>query len=94
LNQNAADLGIPRFKQIRKDSSAPRGNMTGLTFMAAEFNGERQYMRRAAIVANPAHPGEHLELIRHRSTGRQLGVHTVGLTIPSALLATVDELIE
>jgi putative ABC transport system substrate-binding protein len=68
--------------------------MTGLTFMAAEFNGERQYMRRAAIVANPAHPGEHLELIRHRSTGRQLGVHTVGLTIPSALLATVDELIE
>ena len=71
--------------------------------MAAEFNGERlellreynsQYMRRVAIVANPAHPGEHLELIRHRSTGRQLGVHTVGLTIPSALLATVDELIE
>src|SRR3954464_14132260 len=47
----------------------PRGNMTGLTFMAAELNGKRlellreivPNLHRVAILANPAHPGEHLE---------------------------------
>jgi putative ABC transport system substrate-binding protein len=47
----------------------PRGNMTGLTFMAAELNGKRLEMlrdinpdlRRVAIVANSEHRGVHLE---------------------------------
>jgi putative ABC transport system substrate-binding protein len=62
----------------------PRGNMTGLTFMAAELNGKRLELlrdivpglRRVAIVANPAHPGEHLERDYTQEYGRQLGLHT------------------
>ena len=58
--------------------------MTGLTFMAAEFNGKRlellrdtiPNLRRVAIVANPAHPGEHLERNYTHEYGRQLGLHT------------------
>lgn len=62
----------------------PRGNMTGLTFMAAEMNGKRLELlrdiipglRRVAIVANPAHPGEHLERDYTQEHGRQLGLST------------------
>lgn len=62
----------------------PRGNMTGLTFMAAELNGKRLELlrdfvpglRRVAIVANPAHPGEHLERAYTQEYGRQLGLST------------------
>src|SRR6059036_3787796 len=47
----------------------PRGNLTGLTFMAIELNGKRlellreiiPALRRVAIVGNPEHPGAHLE---------------------------------
>jgi putative ABC transport system substrate-binding protein len=43
--------------------------MTGLTFMAAEFNGKRlellrefiPQLRRVGIVANPEHLGEEIE---------------------------------
>jgi len=62
----------------------PRGNMTGLTFMAAELNGKRLELlrdlipdlRRVAIVANPAHPGEHLERAYTEEHGRYLGLNT------------------
>ncbi len=62
----------------------PRGNMTGLTFMAAELNGKRLEflreivpgLRRVAIIANPAHPGEHLERAYTQEYGRQLGLST------------------
>jgi putative ABC transport system substrate-binding protein len=62
----------------------PRGNMTGLTFMAAELNGKRLELlgdivpglRRVAIVANPAHPGEHLERDYTREHGQKLGLST------------------
>jgi putative ABC transport system substrate-binding protein len=62
----------------------PRGNMTGLTFMAADLNGKRLELlrdfipglRRVAIVANPAHPGEHLERDYTQQYGRQLGLST------------------
>jgi putative tryptophan/tyrosine transport system substrate-binding protein len=60
----------------------PRGNMTGLTFMAAELNGKRlellreivPSLHRVAILANPAHPGEHLERDYTQEYGRQLGL--------------------
>jgi putative tryptophan/tyrosine transport system substrate-binding protein len=62
----------------------PRGNMTGLTFMAAELNGKRlellreivPNLHRVAILANPAHPGEHLERGYTQEYGRQLGLAT------------------
>jgi hypothetical protein len=60
----------------------PRGNMTGLTFMAAELNGKRlellreivPNLHRVAIMANPAHPGEQLERGYTQEYGRQLGL--------------------
>jgi putative ABC transport system substrate-binding protein len=60
----------------------PRGNMTGLTFMAVEMNGKRlellreiiPALRRVAIVGNPEHPGAHLERGFSEQTGRRLGV--------------------
>jgi ABC-type uncharacterized transport system substrate-binding protein len=60
----------------------PRGNMTGLTFMAVEFNGKRLELlreimpevRRVAIVGNPEHPGAHLERGFSEETGRRLGL--------------------
>jgi putative ABC transport system substrate-binding protein len=56
--------------------------MTGLTFMAAELNGKRLELlrdispgvRRVAIIANPSHPGEHLERTFTEDHGRQLGL--------------------
>ena len=61
--------GDPVSAGFADSLARPRGDMTGLTFMAAEFNGKRlellrdtiPNLRRVAIVANPAHPGEHLE---------------------------------
>jgi putative tryptophan/tyrosine transport system substrate-binding protein len=50
--------------------------------MAAELNGKRLELlrdfipdlRRVAIVANPEHPGEHLERDYSETTGRRLGM--------------------
>ena len=54
----------------------PRGNMTGVTLMAVEFNGKRQEivpdLRRVAIVGNPEHPGAHLERAFSEETARRL----------------------
>ncbi len=60
----------------------PRSNMTGLTFMAVEFNGKRLELlreilpevRRVAIVGNPEHPGALLERGFSEETGRRLGL--------------------
>ena len=60
----------------------PRGNMTGLTFMAAELNGKRleilrdiiPELRRVAIVANSEHGGVHLERANSEEVGRRLGL--------------------
>jgi putative ABC transport system substrate-binding protein len=60
----------------------PRGNMTGVTLMAVEFNGKRLELlqeivpdlRRVAIVGNPEHPGAHLERAFSEETARRLGL--------------------
>jgi putative ABC transport system substrate-binding protein len=60
----------------------PRGNMTGLTFMAAEFNGKRLELfheicpglDRVAIIANPEHPGSDLERKYSEEGARRLGL--------------------
>ena len=87
--------GDPVSAGFADSLARPRGNMTGLTFMAAEFNGKRlellreiiPELRRVAIIANPQHPGEHLERTYTETAGRQLG-----LTIEYVPTRTQDEL--
>jgi putative ABC transport system substrate-binding protein len=56
--------------------------MTGLSFMAPDLNGKRLEilrelipdLRRVAVVANPEHPGEHLERSYSEETAQRLGI--------------------
>jgi putative tryptophan/tyrosine transport system substrate-binding protein len=74
--------GDPVSAGFADSLARPRGNMTGLTFMAAELNGKRLEMlrdivpdlRRVAIVANSEHPGAHLEQAYSEDVGRRLGL--------------------
>jgi putative ABC transport system substrate-binding protein len=76
--------GDPVSAGFAESLSRPRGNMTGLTFMAVEVNGKRlellrdtlPELRNVAILANPAHPGEHLERDYTQKYGQQLGIST------------------
>jgi putative tryptophan/tyrosine transport system substrate-binding protein len=60
----------------------PSGNMTGLTFMAAELNAKRLEilrdtipdLRRVAVIANPEHPGSEIERTYSEETARKLGL--------------------
>jgi putative tryptophan/tyrosine transport system substrate-binding protein len=87
--------GDPVSAGFADSLARPSGNMTGLTFMAAEFNGKRLELlrdiipglRRIAIVANPAHPGEHLERNYTQEHARQ-----VGLSVDYFATRTRDEL--
>jgi putative tryptophan/tyrosine transport system substrate-binding protein len=74
--------GDPVSAGLADSLARPRGNMTGLTFMAAELNGKRlELLRdivpglgRVAIVANPEHPGQQLERAYSEETARRLGI--------------------
>jgi putative ABC transport system substrate-binding protein len=87
--------GDPVSAGFADSLSRPRGNMTGLTFMAADLNGKRlellreiiPELRRVAIVANSEHPGEHLERAYSEEAARRLG-----LTIEYFPTRTTDEL--
>jgi putative tryptophan/tyrosine transport system substrate-binding protein len=85
------DLTVPVVYGISADPvlsgfadslARPRGNMTGLTFMAVEMNGKRLELlreiipglRRVAIIGNPEHPGAHLERAFSEEAGRRLGL--------------------
>jgi putative ABC transport system substrate-binding protein len=76
--------GDPVSAGFAESLARPRGNMTGLTFMAAELNGKRlellrdmiPQLRRVAIVANPEHPGQHLERAYSEEAARRLGLTT------------------
>jgi putative ABC transport system substrate-binding protein len=76
--------GDPISAGFAENLARPRGNMTGLTFMAAEFNGKRLELlrefvpdlRRVAIVANPEHPGEEIERRYSEEAGQRLGLVT------------------
>ena len=60
----------------------PGGNLTGMTFLSLELAGKRFELlkeavpgvARVAILANPQHPGEHLELGESQSAARRLGL--------------------
>jgi len=74
--------GDPVSAGFADSLARPRGNMTGLTLMAAELNGKRLEMlrdavpdlRRVAIVANPEHPGADLERAYSEDVARRLGL--------------------
>jgi len=74
--------GDPVAAGLADSLARPRGNMTGLTFMAADLNGKRlELLReimpdldRVAILANPEHPGEQLERGYSEKTAQQLGI--------------------
>ena len=76
--------GDPVSAGFAESLARPHGNMTGLTFMAAEFNGKRLELlrefipniRRVAIVANPEHPGEEIERRYSEEAGQRLGLQT------------------
>jgi len=87
--------GDPVVAGFAETLAHPRGNMTGLTFMAAELNGKRLEilrdivpgLRRVAIIANPEHPGSQIERTYSEETARRLG-----LEIDFFATATQDQL--
>jgi putative ABC transport system substrate-binding protein len=74
--------GDPVSSGLADSLARPRGNMTGITFMAAELNAKRLELlrdivpglRRVALVANPQHAGEHLERASAQQTAQLLGL--------------------
>jgi putative ABC transport system substrate-binding protein len=76
--------GDPIAAGFAESLAKPRADMTGLTFMVADFSGKRLELlreinpglRRVTIIANPEHPGEHLERSYSDETARRLGVTT------------------
>jgi putative ABC transport system substrate-binding protein len=77
-----ASSGDPVSAGIVRSLSRPGRNMTGVTFMADDLNGKRiellndmiPGLRRVAIVANPEHPGEHLERAYSERTAERMGM--------------------
>jgi putative tryptophan/tyrosine transport system substrate-binding protein len=74
--------GDPVSAGFATSLAKPKGNMTGLSFMAPDLNGKRlellreiiPELSRVAVVANPEHPGEHLERSYSEKTGQRLGI--------------------
>jgi len=83
--------GDPVSAGLADSLSRPRGNMTGLTLMAAELNSKRLEMlrdivpelRRVAIIANPEHHGVNLERTNSEETGQRLGIEIRYYPTPS-----------
>jgi putative ABC transport system substrate-binding protein len=76
--------GDPVVAGFADNLAHPRGNMTGLTFMAAELNAKRLEilrdmipgLKRVAIIANPEHPGSQIERTYSENTAQGLGLTT------------------
>src|SRR5262245_5689367 len=76
--------GDPASEVLPESLPKPRGNMPGLTVMAAELNGKRLELlrefipglRRVAVIANPEHPGEQIERRDFEDAGQRLGLTT------------------
>jgi putative ABC transport system substrate-binding protein len=74
--------GDPVVAGFADSLSRPGGNMTGLTFMAAELNAKRLQMlrdivaglQRVAVIANPEHPGSQIERAYSEETAKKLGL--------------------
>jgi putative tryptophan/tyrosine transport system substrate-binding protein len=76
--------GDPVVAGFADSLAHPRGNMTGLTLMAAELNAKRleilrdtiSGLQRVAIIANPEHPGSQIERTYSEETAKKLGLTT------------------
>jgi putative tryptophan/tyrosine transport system substrate-binding protein len=76
--------GDPVVAGLADSLSRPRGNMTGLTFMAAQLNSKRLEILRdiipslkyVAIIANPEHPGFQIERTYSEQAAQKLGLAT------------------
>jgi putative tryptophan/tyrosine transport system substrate-binding protein len=74
--------GDPVVAGYAESLARPRGNLTGVSFMAIELNGKRLDMLReimprvghVAIIANPTHAGDHLEFEDSEATAKRLGI--------------------
>lgn len=83
--------GDPVSAGFADSLSHPRGNMTGVTLMAAELNSKRLEMirdivpglRRVAIIANPEHHGVNLERANSEQTGQRLNIEIRYYPTPS-----------
>jgi putative ABC transport system substrate-binding protein len=83
--------GDPVSAGFADNLSRPRGNMTGVTLMAAELNSKRLEilrdivpgLRRVAIIANPEHHGVNLERANSEETGKRLGIDIRYYATPS-----------
>jgi len=83
--------GDPTAAGFADSLSRPRGNMTGVTLMAAELNSKRleilrdivPRLRRVAIIANPEHHGVNLERANSEETGQRLGIEIRYYPTPS-----------
>jgi ABC-type uncharacterized transport system substrate-binding protein len=84
--------GDPIAAGFADSLSRPRGNMTGVTLMAAELNSKRLEilrdivpgLRRVAIIANPEHHGVNLERANSEETAQRLGIAIRYYPTPSA----------
>jgi putative ABC transport system substrate-binding protein len=83
--------GDPMAAGFADSLARPRGNMTGVTLMAAELNSKRLEilrdivpgLRRVAIIANPEHHGVNLERATSEETGQRLGIDVRYYPTPS-----------
>jgi len=74
--------GDPVSAGLAESLARPNANMTGLTYLAVELNGKRLELlrelvpsvRRVALLANPAYPGQASERENSESTARRLGL--------------------
>jgi putative ABC transport system substrate-binding protein len=96
--------GDPTAAGFADSLSRPRGNMTGVTLMAAELNSKRLEilrdvvpgLRRVAIIANPEHHGVNLERANSEQTGQRLAIEiryypTASLGQLNAALQAINE---
>jgi putative tryptophan/tyrosine transport system substrate-binding protein len=75
--------GDPIEAGITRSLARPGGTMTGQTYLSVELNGKRiellrdalPHIQRIAIIANPTHPGEHLEIADSRDAAKRFGIN-------------------
>lgn len=84
--------GDPVEAKLVTSFSRPGGNLTGIAMQRLDLVGKRlellkeimPSLARAAILANPAHPGEQLELQASRLAADKLGIAVSYFTVSSA----------
>jgi putative ABC transport system substrate-binding protein len=83
--------GDPVEAQLVKSLARPGGRLTGIAMQSLELVGKRleilkevmPKLSRVAILANPAHPGEQLELRASRAAADRLGLKVQYLPVSS-----------